>query len=116
MMHALVAFRTSKAPFCIREKLGRYADIPTSEMMEESFAGQIRAVAGGTGLSDVEVVAVASRAETNAVEKSRFKIVELGEIGEVALDVRTPRVEAITMFRRRIGYGRNRSSQLRDLA
>jgi hypothetical protein len=70
-------------------------------MVKEALARQKCAVTGRTDLAHVEMVAVASRAQTHAVEESRFQVIELGESDEIAVDIRASGVKAITVFRRR---------------
>ena len=101
VMHSLITFWTPNAAVWLRQELGRQPDIAAAEMVKEALARQICAVTGRTDLAHVEMVAVASRAQTHAVEEAGFEVIELGESDEIAVDIRASGVKAITVFCRR---------------
>jgi hypothetical protein len=112
MMHRVVALRAAISPVLLGREFRRYADVAAAEMMKKPLAREMGAATARTNLPHVEAAAVAFRAETHPVEKSRLEIVLPRQNGEVVLDVSARRCVLIAMLCLRLRDRRNGAARL----
>jgi len=115
-MHPAVALRANVAAILGGHKFGRYSDIATAEVMQQSLIHEMCPPTAGANLAHVKMMAVAFGAETDAIEEALFEIIVPSEDAQVPFDVIAERNVRITVLGERLGDWIYLPSSLRDLA